>query len=483
MNLLHHVQEIIHQELDDQEMLTVIVAVSGGVDSMVLLDLLRRLATDEFCEKIRLVVAHFDHQIRSSSRRDAEFVVQYCQKYDIAYMVERWQGPVPLKSEEDARQARYGFFARVYEAFGGQMLVTGHHLDDQVETILMRFVRGTGLRGLQGIQASQDFMATSDENHKVWMRFIRPLLTVSKEDILDYAADNQVRYVEDETNQSEIYFRNRIRHSVIPHLERENNQFYRHIQNYVSLMQTSYQAHFENFMKEETKLGLPCGRGWRLNLPQWWQLSQETRKIYLSILMEERWVTMMGPYSLDLVDRLLDLMDENKPPQRWIPYNDRWIIRRTYNYIEVVASDTIEAPHPHAGIHMQHLNQWYALNDQERIGIFEERSSFDAGHITDSVLVYLPDWSQCPPLSIRHRQDGDWIMCKDASGKYFRKKISRIFIDQKIPSDIRDQAWLVCVHDDECLWLVNHRKSARVHPQEKSWKPYRILYEKTREKR
>jgi len=164
-----------------------VVAVSGGVDSVVLLDMLMRL------DDIKLIVAHFDHGIRDGSRQDAEFVTEIARKYGLPFEIKREKLGLSA-SEEKARDRRYKFLRSVAKKYKAK-LVTAHHADDVIETIAINILRGTGWRGLS--------IMDSD----IW----RPLTDMTKSEIIDYAKKHNLTWREDITNTSDKYLRNRIR--------------------------------------------------------------------------------------------------------------------------------------------------------------------------------------------------------------------------------------------------------------------------------
>jgi len=164
-----------------------VVAVSGGVDSVVLLDMLSKNSTHE------IVVAHFDHGIREDSAEDAAFVSELAETYEHSFETLREELGVNV-SEEKARDRRYLFLRSIAKKYDGQ-IVTAHHADDIVETIAINFTRGTGWRGLAVLDSD----------------IHRPLLHLSKSDILKYAADHNLSWREDSTNASDAYLRNRLR--------------------------------------------------------------------------------------------------------------------------------------------------------------------------------------------------------------------------------------------------------------------------------
>lgn len=185
---------------------TYVLAISGGIDSVVLLDALARQKRVG-CE---LVVAHLDHGIRSDSAADARFVGGLAEKYGLIFELQT----VALgkgASEEAGRSVRYKFLDTLKRKYDADAIVTAHHADDVVETVVLNLSRGTGWRGLCSLRSS--------------MEVKRPILNIYKKEIIEYAADNHLEWCEDSTNHQDDYVRNRIRHHVIPACLRQNPHF------------------------------------------------------------------------------------------------------------------------------------------------------------------------------------------------------------------------------------------------------------------
>ncbi len=177
-----------------------VVAVSGGVDSVVLLDLLTKQ------KNLDLIVAHFDHGIRVDSNEDAQFVENLAKKYQLPFVGER----VELgknASEEEARNARYRFLRQTAKQHHAN-LVLAHHSDDVLETIIINLLRGTGWRGLSSLRSTAKIQ--------------RPLLNFSKQDILNYAKENKLAWREDASNQDVKYLRNYVRLKLLPHFSQQD---------------------------------------------------------------------------------------------------------------------------------------------------------------------------------------------------------------------------------------------------------------------
>jgi tRNA(Ile)-lysidine synthase len=188
-------------QLLDPDGLT-LVAVSGGLDSVCLLHLLRFGSAGRSAGA--LYAAHFDHALRTGSAADAAWVQGLCTAWSIPLVTER--AVRPPRSEAAARDLRYGFLEEAARRLGAAALVTAHHADDQAETVLFRAARGTGITGLAGIPQRRGII-------------VRPLLPFTRAELIGYAAAVRLRWREDESNRELRFARNRIRHVVLPALE------------------------------------------------------------------------------------------------------------------------------------------------------------------------------------------------------------------------------------------------------------------------
>lgn len=179
----------------------IVIALSGGADSMLLAEWLA-----EWYPAEQLAVAHFDHGLREDSAADADFCRAWAEEKHIRFFGERWQ--TPLASEEKAREARRAFLFRIRDELQADAIALGSHADDQAETVFFRFLRGSGPAGLGGMRR---FDRTT--------RLFRPLLGMSKAEILAALAARQVPFREDSTNTDLRYARNFLRHAVFPLLD------------------------------------------------------------------------------------------------------------------------------------------------------------------------------------------------------------------------------------------------------------------------
>lgn len=205
-----------------------LLTVSGGIDSMVLCDLFGKY-------ELNFSVAHCNFQLREDeSEKDQQFVESYCQERNIRFFTQRFDVALfkhsgNYSTQMAARELRYAWFDELAQTHNFDWIVTAHHLNDSLETLLINLSRGTGLQGLQGISMVKD-------------KLFRPLIQISREQILQYAQENQILWREDHSNASDDYLRNQIRHHLVPKLMDLNSNF---LQNF---------AHTTDKLRDEQKL-------------------------------------------------------------------------------------------------------------------------------------------------------------------------------------------------------------------------------------
>lgn len=191
----------------------VLIAVSGGPDSMCLLDILNKLK-----EKlnIKITVVHVNHGIREEANEETEYIKNYCEKYNIKIYV-KYEKVVELAKqnkiglEEAGRKVRYDFFDEVLQETKFNKIAIAHNMNDKVETILMNIIRGSGSLGLKGIEPKR-------EN-----KYIRPLIEIERKDIEEYCSKNKLNPKFDKSNNDNTYTRNKIRNILIPFIKKEFN--------------------------------------------------------------------------------------------------------------------------------------------------------------------------------------------------------------------------------------------------------------------
>lgn len=200
----------------------VVVAVSGGADSIALLDILLTLRQKL---KIDILVCHFNHRLRGAeSDGDEKFVQKFCADRDIECIVDRSENKNQYKSEEEARVARYGFFEKILKEGRGELVATAHNQNDQVETFLLRLARGSGISGLKSIPSQRE-------------KIIRPLLPINRAEIEQYLKDRGLKHRTDSTNKNLDFDRNYVRHKILPLFEKLNPSFTNSLSSTIGLIE------------------------------------------------------------------------------------------------------------------------------------------------------------------------------------------------------------------------------------------------------
>ena len=206
---------------------TLIIAVSGGVDSMVLLDLIVRSHPKE-----KIIIAHFDHALRGAeSNGDRDVVANICKREAILFEVIKMDIGSMAKEEKMsiesiARKYRYDFFFQTAKKYSAKYILTAHHQDDRIETAIFNLIRGTKLGGIHALAQMQI-------DDSVYGNIFRPLLGIPKKDIQEYARIHSIEYREDSTNTDTKYLRNKIRHDILPEFESINPEYRRAISNFI----------------------------------------------------------------------------------------------------------------------------------------------------------------------------------------------------------------------------------------------------------
>ncbi len=213
------IKEILNNHFKSIKTPIVIAGISGGTDSIFLLHFLKQT-------NAKIIIAHINHKLRGeNSDLDEKFVknisenlIFHSKKINIKEISKKKKTGI----EETARKIRYKFFQDLAKKYKANYIITAHHADDNIETILLNLTRGTGIQGIQGIQEKGEILNLKSNNKENKFIFLRPLLQFSKKEILEYLKHKKIKYKEDKTNKDTTYNRNFIRHEIIPKLKKIN---------------------------------------------------------------------------------------------------------------------------------------------------------------------------------------------------------------------------------------------------------------------
>ena len=257
---------------------TLVVAVSGGPDSLALLDLLYQIKEQYH---FRLLAAHLDHQLRPDSFEEEKVISAYCQNKSIELINEKWpQSIQPLGGvEAAARKYRYDFLVKIMRNYQGDYLLTAHHMDDLLENILLKFIRSGNPSEMNSLRAISEMQG---------MTLLRPLLNVTKADLLEYDKKHHIPYVIDQTNNEDDTLRNKLRHHVIPLLKKENKKIGQNALRFskeVSLLTSIVDERFAQFDQPKKFLNV----AYRLKTSALKQLNSEQKQAFWQHFIWQTW--------------------------------------------------------------------------------------------------------------------------------------------------------------------------------------------------
>ena len=445
---------------------TVIVAVSGGADSLALLYGLHALRTQLNCQ---LHVAHLNHCLRSDADADADFVQQHATNLELPCTVGRADVPLLMKQwklsvEASARRVRYQFYEDVCTQIRATKIALGHHRDDTAETVLMNLIRGSGTTGLKGIAPVRD------------VKFIRPLTNFTRQQIETFLTSMGLVPQQDSTNTDTRYLRNRIRHELIPLLERNYNPNIKTGLNCTAdvlgteseYLDTVAQKAFEaSRIQDSTKVdALATSGSVALDRAKFQQYHIAIQRR----ILRRSFAEMLG-YTGDLYfahcEAMLNLI-EGDSPNAVLALPNGLRFRRAYQClifeINTGAIETESFAYPLAVPGKAFITPLNAEIIAE-VGDIRSREALD---LPDGKFEAVFDYEKLKemfanpsletlPLTVRNRQQGDRLQPYGMRGT---KKLKDFLMDAKVPRYERDRVpLLVC--DDEILWIVGYTTSER----------------------
>ena len=439
----------------------VVVAVSGGPDSMALLHLLLALH-EQLDWRLRLHIAHLNHGMRGAEgEKDAAFVQAAADSLSLPCTIEKRNVPelataAGVGVEEAGRNQRYAFFGRVCLQTGAKIVAVGHQADDHAETILHRILRGTGLRGLVGIPRSRMLSPTDGP------RVIRPLLRLHRRDLVNFLDDAGVAYREDHTNDSDEPMRNRIRNRILPRLEAEVNPQVRD-----ALIRLGEQAEWlEDFLREtvqrtfDTLIISRTDQTLTINADA---LIRKSRIVQTELVRLAYISFGLGEQNLgfaNLVAVLELIADPSSGKRATLPGG--MIVEKRYH--QLIFSFPSDEPRESIAAEIAVHVPGRTLLPIRRLQIdcdIEESNSRDIPRLrrAGNHMEEFVDFDAVrPPLVVRPRRTGERFFPLGAPGS---KKLADFLISAKVDPKERQRVAVLCDHLGP-IWVIGHRIDDRV---------------------
>ncbi len=444
----------------------VLVAVSGGPDSILLLRILQDIKTQY---NLQLKVVHLNHQLRENAWKEASFVKEQAKKLGIPCIVEEkdvrgYAETHKLSLEEAAREVRYNFFEQTAIKFGMNKIATGHTLSDEVETFVLRVARGAGRKGLLLIPPKRDV----GRNSNCKLQIIRPLIEIIREEIIEFLESEEITYQTDESNCDIQYSRNFVRHRIVPSLLELTPQFPKQVMKLREILgeeeelleqltekrlkkiQKFKGSKVQRFEKqkaiEETVLDLEGFLETPLAIKR-----RILREIYMQIVNCKAHIENYP--SFEEIENAIRYIENNKGGKK---FNLCKIdISKSCGKIRIVKNEKLTAKNEKLKIELEIPGEvkW----DGVKIKCKMQNTKCKVQKFDDLTKVYFDFDEVSHPFWIRKRENGDKIKLEIAE-----KKLKNVFIDDKIPTWEREKTPLL-VDEKGILWIVGKRRSNRAN--------------------
>ncbi|WP_321375360.1 tRNA lysidine(34) synthetase TilS [uncultured Draconibacterium sp.] len=403
----------------------VLLAISGGIDSMVLLHLFERSGFE-------YGIAHCNFRLRDAeSDGDEVFVHEQVEQHGTpahfeTFDTKEYAALKGISIEMAARELRYGFFERVRKEYEYDLIVTAHHQDDLIETFFLNLSRKTGIKGLTGIKEKKG-------------KLLRPLLFASREDIEKYAAEHYVPYREDSSNNEVVYQRNFLRHKILPLFSELNPAFKKNFMASVDNLKAAYEV-YESAIGNEIHEVLTVEREQSVISISALQNSPHSKTVLLEILAG------FG-FNSSVVDTVYQSL-ETLSGKQFFSKTHRLVKDRDVLFIQELTTDEDRV-------------YYIEEDDMELFAPFDisiERLDAKDFTIIKEANIACIDMDEVEfPLLMRKWQQGDYFQPLGMTGF---KKVSDFFIDQKIPLHEKENTWLLC-SGKKIVWIMGQRLDNR----------------------
>lgn len=442
---MNEVEQFLERNVLNWQQESYVLAVSGGVDSMVLLEQFFQLQKKY---PIIITVVHIHHHLRQESDEEEVMVREFCRKRNLSVEVCHWEEGSSQNSgiEEKARQFRYEKLKESQQKHHASYVVVAHHADDQVETVLMKLTRGSTLEGIAGMKPMRPF----GEGY-----LIRPFLTVDKKVLYEYASMHQIFYSEDTTNQSVAYTRNRFRQEMIPLFKKENPKFNQKIQEFTKTLQEQQEliGTITYQWMEQALVELP--NGWSWNKDSYLKQPIGLQKVILVEISKKIGGLLSTKNVSDIHKAIL-----SDTSQLSLNLPKGWIFQKRYQQLFLVKKEVEAIVYKEFRVE-KFQTEDIVLSKNERVSFTKEEGW--------EMMVSCEDF----PLIIRRRKSGDSLLLRSNQHQSLR----RYCINEKIPKEEREKLWVVENATKEIIAILGFRKPQSLSKMKETDK-IRVFYRK-----
>lgn len=424
---MEEVYNFIRNQIELKENDAIVIGVSGGPDSMALLYIMNEFKKDI---NFKIVCAHVNHNKRPESEQEKEMLHTYCKKNDIIFeylKVENWGDD---NFHNEARTVRYNFFEELMENYSAKYLMTAHQGDDLIETVLMRIVRGSTLKGYSGFSRIVD-----KGNYKI----VRPLITVTKDEIEEFDKIHNIEFAIDSSNNEDHYTRNRYRHTVLPFLKKEDPKVHKKFLKFSEVLLEN-----NNYIEEVTnRVFNKVFYDGILNIEKFNELDNVIQTKIIYNILEKIYGDDLFVINNAHVELIFNLISSNRQ-NTIVHLPNNIVVLKSYNEISFNYDEDKDDKYE------IEIEKIVNLPNGKIIEVLSESND------NSNYVIKLKSSEVKLPLYVRNRKNGDRIEIKGLNGS---KKVSDIFINEKIKMSERD-LWPVVLDSNETIvWIPGLKKS------------------------
>ena len=442
-----------------------LLGVSGGPDSLTMLDLFTSIR-DDF--NLEIIVFHLNHLFREEAGQEAEYVRRICEKKNLKAIIKTHDVPKyvennNLSPEEGAREIRFKYLKEIFQNEDIDKIGLAHNKDDLVETVLLNIFRGSGMRGLKGIE---------DEVTIEGMKIIHPLLIFFRSEIIDYCNSNGLEPVYDPSNDSNLYSRNRIRNNILPLIE---NQINPNVKQVITRMTESVKEDY-NFIKQYSDkkfkelLIEKDEQKYILDLKKIKDLHPTLIKRIINIIVKELKGNIDNFYYKHYND-IINFIDANNTGDL-LDLPDNINIKISYDKL-IVIKGTFSKTEKYSKLIEDEGEYLLPYNQKLAVNIIPKKLNWRNYKDKNSCLI---DFNKVVfPLKVRNRRDGDTFIPLGMEG---HKKVKDFFIDNKVPDYMRDKIPIVFDGKGNLIWICGYRMAESFKLEKESKKTILIKYQK-----